>query len=314
VLICSGAFILVGCGGGGDKSKSDDTPKPPPPSENMSTFSNTKVDMLINYKNLDNNIFYLSDLNFTINKDNTISGTWNTPYGVYKLEGILSGLNLSQNQNCLDIANKSGSITDANSSYKKELENCFNKFSDFTQRTSTFTIFSKGSSSKAVELCQFSGEIIKNGDQIKINHVNMYDGKSYGDTSCLSIDTSLITSNNYLKDGDIFYWVNSLGYYISENKSLLDQGASIYATQLERRNAGAADCIKLQQNGSLQNTCNKAVNLKYLYSISKPFSEAYTTLQPSQKTLHTADKKGEKIYFTACYHPATPQTAYGGCI
>ncbi|MCH7306334.1 hypothetical protein MMP74_18470 [Acinetobacter sp. NIPH 1869] len=70
-----------------------------------------------------------------------------------------------------------------------------------------------------------------------------------------------------------------------------------------------------QPNGQfvLKNTCNYAINLKYIFSSSKPFSGTYSTLQPNQVTFETG-KQGENVKYYMCPVPQTPQSLDGGCI
>lgn len=63
----------------------------------------------------------------------------------------------------------------------------------------------------------------------------------------------------------------------------------------------------------LQNTCSYAVNVKYTFSDSKPFSGTYTTLQANQSTFEQA-KQTETARYYECAVPGVPQTLKGGCI
>jgi len=64
---------------------------------------------------------------------------------------------------------------------------------------------------------------------------------------------------------------------------------------------------------TLRNTCNYPINLKYIFSSSKPFSGTYTTLKPTEMTFETG-KQGENVKFYMCPVPQTPQSLDGGCI
>jgi len=64
---------------------------------------------------------------------------------------------------------------------------------------------------------------------------------------------------------------------------------------------------------ALKNICNYAINVKYIFSASKPFSGTYTTLRPNEVTFATG-KQGESVKYYMCPVPQTPQTLDGGCI
>lgn len=64
---------------------------------------------------------------------------------------------------------------------------------------------------------------------------------------------------------------------------------------------------------SLKNICNYAINVKYTFSSSKPFSGTYTTLPPGQSTFETG-RKGEAIKYYMCPLPKVPQSLNGACI
>lgn len=80
-----------------------------------------------------------------------------------------------------------------------------------------------------------------------------------------------------------------------------------------------AECV--QQNFSsysngqfaLANTCNYAINIKYMFSVSAPFSGTYTTLQPKGHTFMRGNSE-ELVVFSYCPTPKVPQTLQGGCI
>jgi hypothetical protein len=64
---------------------------------------------------------------------------------------------------------------------------------------------------------------------------------------------------------------------------------------------------------ALKNSCNYAVNVKYIFSESKPFSGSYTTLQAGQRTAERA-KKNEGFRYYECRYPEVPQSMTGGCV
>ncbi len=64
---------------------------------------------------------------------------------------------------------------------------------------------------------------------------------------------------------------------------------------------------------ALKNSCNYAINLKYIFSSSKPFSGTYSTLQPNQVTFETG-KQDETVKFKMCPVPKIPQSLDGGGI
>lgn len=79
----------------------------------------------------------------------------------------------------------------------------------------------------------------------------------------------------------------------------------------------ARDCIdKDYANSSkgfkLKNICKVAVNLKFTFSKSKPFSDVYTTLQPNESTFSDASEE-EQYVFYSCFSPNIPQTINGAC-
>lgn len=110
-------------------------------------------------------------------------------------------------------------------------------------------------------------------------------------------------------DADVNPWANSNSDKKDKKQDKRQKSSDIYLGTCVEQNFSS------QSNGQfvLKNTCNYAINLKYIFSSSKPFSGAYTTLQPNQMTFETG-KQGETIRFNVCPVPQIPQTLDGGCI
>lgn len=64
---------------------------------------------------------------------------------------------------------------------------------------------------------------------------------------------------------------------------------------------------------TLKNTCDYAINVKYIFSISKPFHGTYTTLRPNETTLEMGSEN-EKVSYYMCPAPKIPQSLKGLCI
>ncbi len=100
-----------------------------------------------------------------------------------------------------------------------------------------------------------------------------------------------------------------------QQSSSAQQASSTHQTQ----NKKLAECV--QQNFSnyrdgkfaLANTCNHLINIKYMFSVSAPFSGTYTTLKPKEHTLQRGNED-ERVIFSYCPFPKVPQTLQGGCI
>lgn len=93
------------------------------------------------------------------------------------------------------------------------------------------------------------------------------------------------------------------------------QLAVAVANLLPAAYSGACVMRDVADDGSftLKNDCPHAVNVKYTFSSSKPFSGTYTTLQPGARTAERA-MPDEDYAFYECAWPAVPQTLKGGCV
>jgi hypothetical protein len=80
-----------------------------------------------------------------------------------------------------------------------------------------------------------------------------------------------------------------------------------------------AACVAQEFSGKdgdsyvLKNTCTYLINVKYMFSESKPFSGTYTTLRAGEKTFESA-KTSESARYYQCKFPGVPQTLNGGCV
>lgn len=104
-----------------------------------------------------------------------------------------------------------------------------------------------------------------------------------------------------------------------ENDKSLNPWGNASGEMREKEKANSGDCIQKQfstsskEKYSLKNTCDYPVNIKYMFSSSKPFSGAYSTLQPNQQTAETA-RKDESFRYFVCTFPEVPQSLDGGCV
>lgn len=104
-----------------------------------------------------------------------------------------------------------------------------------------------------------------------------------------------------------------------ENDKSLNPWGNTSGEKKEKEKLNSDGCIQQQfptsskEKYSLKNTCDYPVNIKYIFSSSKPFSGTYTTLRPNQETVETA-RKDETFRYFVCTAPEVPQSLDGGCI
>ena len=278
VLICSGAFILVGCGGGGDKSKSDHAPKPtlpteptpvepPPPSENTSTFSNTKVNMKIQYQNNENSIFN-SSINFTIDQVGDISGQWDMPIGQSNVFGTLYKMTAVQYEQCYIYAKRLADTT--TDDYLNHAYECLNKNQNPLSPNLVFRIHSGllKESPLTIGNCEFLGEISRHEEGIKIMHLNILQGDKTGGTFC-----NQSNEKNYYHVNDILYWVNNSSGKTAETKNIFAQNFKTYINPNppinNKKTASLNQCITIDRKSNsladfLINKCGKRIWVKWI--------------------------------------------------
>ncbi len=90
-----------------------------------------------------------------------------------------------------------------------------------------------------------------------------------------------------------------------------------YEDKMWRINAGASHCIGFAHSNFgtlLKNICSQPINVKYMFTKTKPFAGQYTTLRVGEKTFDGYKPQEEGYRYNACYFPAVPQTVNGGCI
>lgn len=175
---------------------------------NSSIFSNHRVDMRIVYENdkslrqYSGNPIFESNLSFEIQKDNSITGTWYTPYGKYSIIGKLTGVTLAQNNACINEASKYDVYSfEENAKYTAAIITCTEKNANFNQNQTTFSIMATDTNDTNIfnKQCYFGGELIKNKEQLIINSIT---------TSCLDFDSNII----YTSYQDISYSVDGLAW------------------------------------------------------------------------------------------------------
>lgn len=102
----------------------------------------------------------------------------------------------------------------------------------------------------------------------------------------------------------------------AQRKAKEEAERKAYEERMWRQNAFAPHCVGITSSNSriyLRNTCNQAINIKYVFTKSKPFSGNYSTLQPGGRIFDGA-MNNEGYQYVACFVPAVPQSINGGCV